>query len=38
MKEGTVKKEEGCGRDGYGFYKGKEVGACRARSCKGDGG
>lgn len=36
MKEGTVKKEEGCGRDGYGFYKGKEVSARRWRSCRGD--
>lgn len=25
MKEGTVKKEEGCGCDGYSFYKGREV-------------
>lgn len=25
MKEGTVKKEEGCGRDGCSFYKGRAV-------------
>lgn len=27
MKEGTVKKEEGCGRGGYSFYKGREMSA-----------
>lgn len=27
MKEGAVKKEEGCGRGRYSFYKGREMSA-----------